>query len=100
MPTGRAANAIRFDRTLVRPDPHAPTIEAPSKVDPLMVHGFVLRATETIHRLPIKEPRVPRVVVHRQRQVMMVHVVVKCLPAGEPGELRSQLLDAPVQRDP
>ena len=84
MPAGRATDTIRLDRQLVRPDPHAPTIEAPSEVDPLIVYGFVLRATETIHRLPIKQPRVPRVVEHRQRQIMMVHVVFKFLPVGEP----------------
>jgi len=53
-------------------------------MDPLIVYGFVLRATETIHRLSIEQPRVPRVVEHRQRDIMVVHIFFKFLPVGEP----------------
>ena len=84
MSADRATNAIRFDRKFVRSDSHASAIGTTREVDPLIVYGFVLRATETIHRLSIEQPRVPRVVEHRQRDIMMVHIVFKFLPAGEP----------------
>src|SRR5205085_912976 len=35
-------------------------------------------------RLAFERARVPRFVEHRQRQIMMVHVVFKFLPASEP----------------
>ena len=45
MSAGRTVDHIRLDTQLVRPDPHASAIRAPSEVDLLFVQGLVLHAT-------------------------------------------------------
>jgi len=45
MSTGRTVDYIRLDTQLVRPDPHASAIWAPSELDLLIVQGLVLHAT-------------------------------------------------------
>ena len=45
MSAGRTVDHIRLDTQLVRPDPHASAIRAPSELDLLIVQGLVLHAT-------------------------------------------------------
>ena len=45
MSAGRTVDHIRLDTQLVRPDPHASAIRAPSELDLLFVQGLVLHAT-------------------------------------------------------
>src|ERR1043165_792870 len=98
MPAGRTTDAIRLNRKFIRPDSHATAIRTARQVDPLIIYRFVLRTTETIHWLPIKEPWIPCIVKDRQRHIMMVHIVFKFLPIGEPilNQLTPQHLVEPV----
>src|SRR5215831_2963578 len=85
MSAGCTADTIRFDDEFVDANPHASAIRAPREVDSLIVHGLILRSTETIDRLSIDQPRVASVVHDRHGEIMMVDVVLDLLATREPG---------------
>ncbi len=82
-PQDDATDAIRFHRKFVRPDAHASAIRTAGQLYTLVVERFVLTAAETIDRFPVQLPRVPCIVDHGERQVVMLDILFDVPAAGE-----------------
>lgn len=54
MAAGHAVDAVRFDDEFVGPNLHASAIRSAGKMNPLVVHHFILGPTKAIDRLSIE----------------------------------------------
>ncbi len=76
-------DAVRFDDEIVELNPHPSAIRTADKVDPRIIHRFVLSSIQTIDWLSIEEPRPPLLIDDRQGEIMAAHVFFHVLPVRE-----------------